>query len=249
MKLQKSRQLRTQKRKKSTSAFTKNSRNGNSSALTSPSPITSPAGRIYTTTSSLPLNKFIVCLCDNDLSQLIIEGNPPQGELVAAWYNLYEEFLDAMQDKEGVHKIRLLETINKLQLRHDLIVLCVSRLRVAFNEEVLNTLRGLIHVSGSFDTNDSEAYYRNLQVIENRLGTIRLQIEEKKAEYAVLTNKDEEGSKPTRKNFDSLIAQVERFTHFHIDEEKTTVSRFCQHYVAMKEISEAHAASLKKIRR
>ena len=151
----------------------------------------------------MPLYLFINSLCESDVKYLIIEGDVPHETLIAAWDNIYIEFLDGMTDKSGSYKLKLSSRINKLKFDVQLIELCILRLNISFNPEILEILKGCVQVTGEFNVEDQDGYFKNLQAIRNRLGRMRHEIIEKEAELKLITKGDPGSGAPTKQQFDS----------------------------------------------
>ena len=187
----------------------------------------------------MPLYLFINSLCESDVKYLIIEGDVPHETLIAAWDNIYIEFLDGMTDKSGSYKLKLSSRINKLKFDVQLIELCILRLNISFNPEILEILKGCVQVTGEFHVENQDGYFKNLQAIRNRLGRMRHEIIEKEAELKLITKGDSGSGAPTKQQFDSIIAQVSRHSKFHINKREVTVSEFTAYHTAMREENEA----------
>lgn len=188
----------------------------------------------------LKLHKFIACLCDGDFSVLIIEGEPSELELILCWEKVYEAFLDAMKDRDGLHRMRLKAQINHLEFNYKFIHLCLERLQVGYSAFVEECLRRLIRVDGSLNPEDQDRYFRALEVVRGRAQRLQVEIGEKKAEEAIL----EKGMsatrvRPTKEHFDNLIGQVSRFMHFYIDRRRISTGEFVSFYVQMRQEADA----------
>lgn len=197
-----------------------------------------PSVKLYTTISQLTLDRFIKCLCDKDLNQLIEQGAPDQKLLELVWADVHEQFVDGMKDKEGAYKIKLLAEINRLQFNYELINLCVKFLSVGYDKDVVEALRKHVRC-GDFNPEDQQSYFKTLQIIINRAQKLQVDIEYKKAEYAALNTGETGGEGFTRKHFDRLISQVSIFAKFHIDKKVVMVSEFIEYYISMRESYEA----------
>lgn len=213
-------------------------KNGNSLKQTSLTPLTSSAAPLwFTSACELSLYRFKKCLCGNDITQLIIQGEPSAIELQRSWFAIYEEFLDGMADRQGKYKVKLLSQVVTLKFNYGLVQLCLACLSKAYVKEVVEKLRGLIRC-GDLDPENFKAYMNDITVIRNRTNRWLQQVEEKETELSIIEQKISPGEQVTEKHFDALISTVERYIHFYIDEEKTTVSRFIEHYKAMMAESE-----------
>ena len=195
-----------------------------------------PSGRLYGF-QELTLDRFIRCLCDDDLSYLVMEGDFPRETLQSAWAVIYEQFLDGMKDKEGIRRLRLMGKINHLNFIYELVHLCVRFLEQAYDREILDILRRHIALVGAFNPEDMEGYFKDLQNLLTRAQSIKAQILDKTAEYAALGGKP--GQKVTAEQFGRLIASVSIFAKFHIDKKSVTIAEFINYYMNMRETSDA----------
>lgn len=201
------------------------------SSANSGTPQGCPTAKLYTTTT-LTLERFIKIFCGGDLTWLTIEGDPTLGELVKAWDAIQSDFNEAMKDKEGAYKIKLLSQINKLQFDYELIHLCINFLQVAYDKEVVDILRKHTLIMTDFNPEDQEQYFHNLQILINRSQKLLLDIDNKKAELAVLDKEDNQKIEP--KQFDRLVAQVSIYAKFHINKKEVTLSEFLEYYSSMR---------------
>lgn len=170
----------------------------------------------------------------------MIEGQPDQLELLIAWEAIYEQFLDAMNDRDGLHKIKLRAQINGLEFDYKLIQLCIQYLKVGYKPNIAEILTKHIRVDGRLNPEDQASYFRLLQTTKNRAQRLQVKIGEKKAELAII-EKQSTGStvRPTKNHFDNLIAQVSRFMKFYIDRRQVSIGEFTSFYMQMQQESEA----------
>lgn len=204
-----------------------------------PTPPASPSTKLYVTLD-LALDKFIRCLCDGDLSVLLIEGEADRFLLMAAWEAIYELFLDAMKDREGLYQVRLNAKINVLEFNYKFIQVCIDRLKIGYSKNAEDCLRQMIRVDDQLNPENQDQYFRILQTVKNRAQRLQVELGEKKAEKAILESKPAgQTVQPGRAHFDSLIGQVSRFMKFYINRREVSAGEFVGFYVQMREESEA----------
>lgn len=198
-------------------------------------------GRLYDSASLLTLDRFIKCACDNDLSQLKINPSDsiPELSLKQTWEAIYEQFIDGVQDAEGIQKTKLNGKINHMVFTYELIQLSAKFLAQAYHPEVIERLRRHIRVTGNFNFDNREEYFHDIQIILNRAQGIQADIENKKIEYKMLMAGGKVNLKTTQRQFDQLIAQVSIYAKFHIDKKIVTVSEFIEYYTSRRESFEA----------
>lgn len=207
---------------------------GSSSGLTNPP--ASPSGSWYSTLD-LPLDRFFRCLVDSDLFALVISGRPSNNDLYNAWEVIYEQFLDATKDKDGLYKVRLLNRINLFDFRYRLIQLCLEFLRKAHSPSVETTLRNQVRLDGVLDPADKIGYLRILQTAQNRSQHILIELETLQAECAILKGKGE-GQAVTHDHCRNLTAQVSYFMKFRINPKDITTGEFASYYGMMRETND-----------
>lgn len=230
-----------QKRTRLISLFSWKAKSGNISTLPQqPNSESSLAGKLFDSISTLTMDRFIKCACDGDMSQLFIDENEYRltPKVIQVWSNIHEAFLDGMNDKAGMYKLRLIGQINHLEFVYKLIQICVQYLSVAYDPEILQHLQKHVLV-GAFNPEDAQGYVNDLRVVLARAQGILATIEEKNAELSIIQKQETPGEKTSRKQFDQLISQVSIFVKFHIDKKETSVSEFIEYYTARRETNEA----------
>jgi len=174
---------------------------------------------------------------DGDLRALVISGHPSDTTLYTAWETLYEAFLDAMKDKDGLYKVRLLNKITLLDFNYKLIRLCLDFLKKAYHPAVETSLRKHVRL-GILNPHDRDDYLRCLKVADARAQRYLVELETLQAEYAILQKKTE-GQKPvSHDHFRSLITQVSHFMKFRINPREITTGEFASYYCMMRETND-----------
>lgn len=231
--------------------FTWKAKNGNISKLPSlQASASTMAGKLYDSISKLTLDRFIRCACENDLQALFIDENDfvLTPEVIAVWEPIHEAFLDGMKDKEGLYKIRLMGKINHLEFNYQLIQLCIKFLSQAYDKEVVEIMQRIVRV-GDFNPENMDSYRNDCQVVLNRAQMLLIQIEEKRAELAVIHKDETPGQKTTRKQFTQLITAVSIYTKFHINAKEIMVDEFIEYYQSRVESILALEAQYEKSKR
>lgn len=187
----------------------------------------------------LPLIRFIRCMCDDDYSPLIIEGEASSDQLLEMWQQIYEEYLDMTGAHRNNYALTLTAEINELFFRHVSIVEGVNILR----KHRFDDLVAMMHKSGyrfPFNPLDPAKYQQDLDRVINRAKTLLVDIENKQAQLKAL-RKGDDGEKISRLYFDKLLAMLSKFQGYRIDKEVTTVSE----YVSILNLYIQHCDQLK----
>lgn len=182
--------------------------------------------KLYRSIDNLPLERFITCICDKDLSALVISGNATKEELVSAWNDIYDQYVIAVNDKEQQYILRLTKEINCLEFDHKLIGLCVTRLEIEHSDDVLQILKKLVPTNLKFNPADIEQYKKDLSLIISKSKRMIIEIENKRGELGRLA--PEKGQGVNRSEFDKMIVRASKYMQYKIDKKVTTVSEFVQ---------------------
>jgi exonuclease VII large subunit len=177
--------------------------------------------KIVDSITELMLDKFIICLCDGDLSVL---GEGTEEELKAAWQKIYDEYSDALTTKEQRGTRRESIDVMILQQRVFAIEACVFRLSIQHSEEIVTELRKWITVKEKFDTSNPEQYQRDLQAIINRCKS-RYEIDLRQRLTELEQRLPQTEQKIDKWYFEKMIVQLQK-TFGQINKFKTTVANF-----------------------
>ncbi len=181
---------------------------------------------LYRSIDTLPLDRFITCICDQDLLALVISGKPTPEELISAWNEIYDQYVIAVNDKEQQYILRLTKEINCLEFDYKLIGLCVTRLEIEHSDEVLGILKKLVPSNIKFNPADIEQYKKDLSLIISKSKRMIVEIENKRGELGRLA--PEKGERITRSEFDKMVVRASKYMQNRIDKKLTTVSEFVQ---------------------
>lgn len=179
------------------------------------------------------LNDFIRQVCDGTVDPLI-----------------YEEFANAIKDKEQAYILRLIKEINMLETNFNMVQLIVKRIAahdvvdeadiicngLLTKEDLWKRLGNLLPVRPT-DT---------LATVVTRSKALYMDMQAKKKELDRIMPKSEEGSKMDRKYFSRLITEVEKHFHIQIDREKKYLCDFVELVKDMKEAFDNMRRDLKK---
>jgi len=163
-------------------------------------------------------------VCDNDLKQLVIEGEHTEDELSEGWQVVYQEYIDLSGTTATDYQSALTAEITLLFFKHTTITEAVELSRKYRFDEIIE----LLHKEGynfPFNHNDPEAYHKDLDRVLNRAKSLLIQREQKEAQLAKMQEgkKDE---KITRIYFDNQLNALSIHYKHHINEHEITVSRF-----------------------
>lgn len=164
--------------------------------------------------------------------------------MLAAWKDIYLEFIDGMQDENGKRRVKLESEVEILKDIYQKIQLYVMRLKLGPAEWILDKLRLLTRVTGKFDPNDKEGYFRDLQVILNRSNALVQKIDEKEAQLKVTMPKT--GEKPSYKQWAHVVARVSTYCKFHLNTREIMTAEFMEYHQQMVHSEEMLKAQVTK---
>jgi hypothetical protein len=185
--------------------------------------------KLISKASECNINQFMSCAFDNDLSVLVVSGNPSPKQLAAAWEEILTEFNDLSGQSEPADEIVLLRQIKMLEARITAIESFI------FTDEESIKLIGrpfddlsMYHKYGyqiSFNGNKTD-FLRQLNEIKQAEVTYRIDHRDLCEQLENLKVKESKiNSTGSRKNFLEQINHIENFYKRQIDFEKYSVER------------------------
>jgi hypothetical protein len=191
---------------------------------------------IISSASDLMLSKFIVCMCDQDYSGLIIKGNPTNEQLQKAWNKIYDEYLSIIKDKEQSYVMQLTKEVYLLEFKINIINTIVTSLSIRPDVEILKELKRWIPVWGEFNPGDEKKYLEELQLVINQSKRLVIDLQSKTEELNDLIPKEK--TNVTRDYFDKLIWQLSKYAKHQINKYTITVSEFAEGLADMRMMNE-----------
>lgn len=186
--------------------------------------------KTYKNCSELPLFNFIRCLTKEDYSQLLCDKDNwrLKPDLNAVWDDIFMEYTELSQDKQGTHIFMLIRELTVLKHKLDLIQLCIDTLSKATDlsklKPTIATLKSLSRVSFPFT---EESLLNDLKLTAISSKRFVIQYEETLAEYRSLS-KDEQ-SKATEMDYMEQVVSIKE--HLGISFDIKTISTY--EYIAL----------------
>ena len=152
-----------------------------------------PKEQVIYSINELTVDKFILCMCDGNLSVLVKDWfSITDKDVLEAWENIYTEYVDAMKDKEQKYLLRLTKEINLLQFKLVMIDSIVRTIATEYHltqkcdQKQIEQLKKYINVTGKFNPEDAESYVRDLEIVIANSKRLLTEYETKKIEYEKL---------------------------------------------------------------
>lgn len=180
--------------------------------------------KVYEHCSEFPLSRFITCLCEEDYSVMLIEGEATEYELKQAWSKIYDEFLDLKGKDSPNEFLTLFNEYESLFYKHTVIEKCVELLKWYHDERLIEILKKSGY-NFPFNHEDTERYLKDLDRVLTRSKKLILDMEVRRGQLDAIQRANA-GIKIDRNYFDTILVTLSKFSQYHIDEEKTTVGRY-----------------------
>lgn len=189
---------------------------------TGPAQTASVLSNLYRGCSTLPMENFIQCLCDNNLQALIIDGSATERKLQETWIVILAEYYDIKGDSEGIEHWHLTRDVMRLQNHLFLLEQCVEFLKHRWSESIAESVNKLGYL---FRPASKENYTDDLNRVVNKAKTKYIQLQQliKQLEEQIKKIVDK---KPTRDYFDNMLIHIEEMQKVSYTFETLVVQKF-----------------------
>lgn len=212
-------------------AFTRLRKFPEASHLQNSPPQASPSWKLYRRLTDIPLDRLITCFCDDDLSALVIAGDPALDELQAAWELIREDFEDRMKSSTQTEIQHLVRDINLYQTQYNCVKTICDLLAyfpvITLVNELMPILTEMLGFPIELDPADKKAFAQGL---ECAMGHATRYLTEAMTMAAQLPPDPDAGKKKVRighEYFDEVIVALSRYNKYKISKRDTTGSEFC----------------------
>lgn len=181
--------------------------------------------KLYRNIADLPLVRFIDAYVDNNLSVLVIEGNPPEQEINEAWFDIRVQYADAIGDTNFRNYATVKGQVANLEITNEKARILITELSMHYCTQLHDRLNKLFNYKFNLP---GDNYEGELKRAEKRAGGWRLELSMKQAAVAKMEKKMGDGGQVSREYFQGLKLTIH--THFKVSliDEKTTTWEFCE---------------------
>ena len=173
---------------------------------------------------SIPFNKFIEILVNNDYSQLIVSGDFSLNELLNQWEIIYNQFIEAIGNDEVKIRLETVKEITEIENRIKIADSIIRTLKVSYSDE-------LAHLLTEF------GYSLNIKPNENNIDrVIKIFMGFVNADILALNNKiaempanENESETPTRQYFEKMIVSIELAFKVSINIDNISTGKYCEY--------------------
>jgi hypothetical protein len=176
----------------------------------------------------LPLTNYVNCLVNDNLYALVIEGQAGAdvGVLQMAWLGIQQQYADAVGDSEYSHYLTLYRDVHVLNAKYEMVKEILNLMQVHYDDRLAKIINDELSTSFVFDWNNQEEYNKTIQRCINRSKALKLRMDMVKASYEAIQSKFEQGKKPDRNYFQSILITLSDHAGYHITDQ-ITVYEFC----------------------
>ncbi len=188
---------------------------------------------LYNDCAKLPLDRFIDCLLDNELSQLIISGTPTQEQLQEAWDKIYVQYCQLSQDGSYNEVFEIMKEINDLRSKITIVKNVIDHLQLSFDKELVDILNVFALRCNIVESDKGEMLVNKLNMVVARMKKWFPRLSMREKELDELRNKNI--GKIDRSYFDDILEAMSENKGYQVEASKITVSRFCRSLVKMND--------------
>lgn len=222
-----------QQKKKYRLPFMKSRANGNSATPSSPMPTDTPSHRWYQSIVDLPLNRFIDCACNGNLSALIISGFPHREQLTMAWAEINEQYSEAMGDSTHKLYVTLFKEVTALTIDLRQISALIEMLHQVEYKPFEQRLNKLLFTNFKFAENRT----KELETCARLSKSIMVKIDLKTARLTAMQATNAEKEKPKKEYFYSVLITLSDHAGFAIPD-SIAVFEYCERVKRLSEYVE-----------
>lgn len=202
--------------------------------------------KYYNSITELPLKNFISCQTKEDLSYLVIEGEPSEQELLNAWITIKQEYADALGDGESKLYYKLQKDATEISIDLTLIYEYIRQLEVVYYPPFADEVNALLRTSFKFDINNPIEYKRNLKSCLDRSKEKKIRHELMKIQIESLQKKFLTAKAPDQRYYQNILISLSDFSKYPVTD-NITVYEYCERFRRMNDYAQRLDAEKTKI--
>jgi hypothetical protein len=211
-------------------------RAGNSKLQLSTAQFQPQPAKLLSRCEDVTMKQFIGCICDNDLRQLVTDGEASAEQIAEAWASLFLEYCDLANHTEVRYKLRLEMEVSYLKSFITFTESCIEYLKVADearhnmpNVKIQGFIDGLHAAGWEHDLNpsDRDQYLKDLLRIEAELRPHKLRLVAKQSELDEIKKGSIENEAVERKYFTTIFTRINNYCKREAVNMQTTVEMYC----------------------
>ena len=171
------------------------------------------------------LDRFIECVCNDNLKALVISGNPPQEVLEKTWDDLYMTYIEIIGGEDLQDRIKIIKEITILTCKVERVEALLEVLSVAPSEGLYEQLYNLEYNLPELPYNEN-----SISVLAKRITAyMKRDVITIKELVSRLGEKGEE-KKQTEADFYNMIAEIGDAFKIVLKEQETSVMTFAVYF-------------------
>ena len=176
--------------------------------------------------SETTMGQFRQCLEHNNISALIVEGEPTAEQLAEAWASLFLEYCDLSEAHEATHRVRLWAEIEALKIKLNICQSWVDIISFMPSTEI-NKALWIVGYEFELDKNKPAQYKEDIARINAELRSLRLDIKIKEAEYSAIEKSPNSSDTIDVKYFSTIYTRINNYYKYNAVNDQTKVEMYC----------------------
>lgn len=192
------------------------------------------SGKLFLTCDKLPLDIYIDCLIDNDLTGLIIDGWASPEKLEEVWNKIYIQSLELSQSPSFNEAFTLNKKIEDLRAKIHIADISIKFLQLGYDKEIVDVINSLAIICDITEADEGLSLIKKLNYVIAQIKPWFPELKQKEKELAALRAKNTEG-KTDRAYFDGWLDIMSEEKGYQVEATKITVSRFYRSLIKISE--------------
>lgn len=194
---------------------------------------------MITSCKDLMLAAFRICMFQGDLSPL---GEGAREDQEAAWLAVRSEYYVLLKDDGVAAMIEQRVDFNALASQIERMEVLIAACREVADDDLAGMLRDEGYMLELPETDDDAAYQRQLNVIAAKLAPLKMRLASMLRYLPAEVSPEDEAKKieESGEGFEVALVEASRFMGFPVNEETTTVYRFCKMLARRADQIKAH---------
>jgi hypothetical protein len=184
---------------------------------------------LHRSCKTLLLEPFIQAQSNNDLSGLVISGEPTPEDIQAAWEEILADYGCYVKSEDTDYTLGLSRQICLLQEDIHVIECAILTLRHGYDAEIAQVLRSLGLFRVKYEEQDPVKYQKELDRAFDLATSKVVKLKETMAELERF-QKTKEGKALSEDEWNSSVAMLSKHQGYYIDTEKITVYKYLMIY-------------------
>lgn len=181
---------------------------------------------LYRTCDTLPLDRFVRCMCQGDLTALVSSGRPPAADVLSnVWDNIHMEYIELDGSTKTIYLNHLRRDLMLLGSKIDRVLTIIRALNILFDKRLVAELKDL-GLPFRYEYADQERYRKDLMSSINYMAPWKLEYGQLEKELNAMVSENESGGKVDRSYFDRVLARLSKYYGYQVQASKLTVTEY-----------------------